>query len=244
MGRRGKCSLGQRGGHDPVAGETLEESVQEASGVAQHHQRLEHQPEGVTEAGMVHVDPRQPELVGEDLAHVLRLRILGGGEQRRLVAVGDRRRVGDPRADLQDLAELVRKQAHVPRQLRARPDQAHVAPEHIEELRQLVQLGVAEERAQPGDPGVVPHRQRAALLGAGRHGAELVDRERLEMPADPFLFEEHRPLAVQLDRDRHQEHERSEDHQSGDGDQAVDDTLHCRCSSTRVRTDPMTSSTS
>src|SRR5438445_690092 len=64
---------------------------------------------------------------------------------------------------------------HEARALRARPDEAHLAPEHVEELRQLVEARAPEEdaerraawiiRARPDGPGL--------LLGVHAHRPEL-----------------------------------------------------------------------
>ena len=38
---------------------------------------------------------------------------------------------------------------------RTRTDQGHFAPQHVNELRQLVQAGAAQKRADPGDPWIL-----------------------------------------------------------------------------------------
>ena len=62
--------------------------------------------------------------------------------------------------------------------LRPRADQAHLALDHVEQLRQLVELGPAQEAADARDPRIVAggHR-RALLVGARAHRAQLVDAE-------------------------------------------------------------------
>src|SRR5919197_4816194 len=40
---------------------------------------------------------------------------------------------------------------------RPRTDQAHLAAQHVDELRELVQARAAEEAPEPGDPRVVRH---------------------------------------------------------------------------------------
>lgn len=49
----------------------------------------------------------------------------------------------------------------------ARPDQAHVTHEHVPELGQLVQAGLADEAAELGDAGVVLELERGIPLGFG-----------------------------------------------------------------------------
>ena len=47
---------------------------------------------------------------------------------------------------------------------RPRADQRHVALEHVPQLRQLVDAGLAEEVADAGDPRVVLQLERRAVL--------------------------------------------------------------------------------
>jgi hypothetical protein len=57
---------------------------------------------------------------------------------------------------------------------------SHLAAQHIEELRQLVDTRLAESPAHRGDAGIAflgPHGRRATL-GVDDHCAELIDRER------------------------------------------------------------------
>ena len=86
-------------------------------------------------------------------------------------------------------------------QCRARADDAHFALQHIEELGQLVDAGLAQELAHPGDAGVVLHLEHRAvllialhqvlelLLCVRAHGAELVHLEQLAVASYPLLGE-------------------------------------------------------
>ena len=64
-----------------------------------------------------------------------------------------------------------------------------------------------------------------AVLGVGHHRAELEDRERLLAAADALLAKQHRPLAVELDRDRHHRQQRGQHDQSERRSQDVDRAL-------------------
>jgi hypothetical protein len=105
------------------------------------------------------------------------------------------------------------------RQGRARADQAHLAPKHVPELRQLVQRRSPQETADPRDPGVVGEFEgmtvdlvlrdevRQLLLGVGAHAAELDNREQPSVKAHSLLPEEDGALRVELDRHgQHQYH--------------------------------------
>ena len=62
--------------------------------------------------------------------------------------------------------------------VRARADDAHAPLQHVDELRQLVERGAAQERAEARDALVVARRlaHHVAVLGH-RHRAELVDHD-------------------------------------------------------------------
>src|SRR5579859_4477624 len=82
--------------------------------------------------------------------------------------------------------------------LRPRPDQAHVAAEHVQQLGELVQGGVAQEAPDRGAPVLAfdaagrrarGGHERAPRRG-GAHGAELEDVEHVAVTAHPPLAEQ------------------------------------------------------
>ena len=87
---------------------------------------------------------------------------------------------------------------------RPRPDQAHLAPHDVPELRQLVQGNTPQHRADPRDPWIatVDRPARALPLGADDHRPQLHELELAPVLPDPLLSVEDRPSAVELDRDR------------------------------------------
>src|SRR6185437_1704512 len=94
---------------------------------------------------------------------------------------------------------------------RAGSDQAHLATKDVQELGELVEVGLPEELPDAGDARVVRHLEEAlgALVElhqlrlhrvrAVAHGAELDDLEGLAVAADAALAEQHRALRVDLD---------------------------------------------
>ena len=83
-----------------------------------------------------------------------------------------RRRVGDARAHAQHLvAQLRRIQRDVARHLRPRADQAHVAAQHVDQLRQLVELGAAQERAGARDARIGADGERRPALTRRRRAS-------------------------------------------------------------------------
>ena len=69
-----------------------------------------------------------------------------------------------------------------------RADHAHIAAQHVEDLRQFIEPGLAQQPSQPGD---AMHLQRiigpAHDLGGGAHGAKLDGGKRPAIPAHSFL---------------------------------------------------------
>src|SRR3546814_5616359 len=91
-----------------------------------------------------------------------------------------------PHAVVADLAfELVDEL----RALGPRADEAHLAAQHVEELRQLVQPRLADERADAGHSVVVGGRpaRHAIALGIGAHATKLDQAETLPALADAHL---------------------------------------------------------
>ena len=80
--------------------------------------------------------------------------------------------------------------------VRTRADQRQVALDRdVDELRQLVEAGLADEAADAGDARVAPGDElRGRGVGlVGIHRAELVDLDLLVVEAEALLLEEHRP---------------------------------------------------
>src|SRR6478609_6783659 len=88
--------------------------------------------------------------------------------------------------------------------MRARPYQAHVALEHVEQLRQLVDASAAKNAPDTGNPVVIPAgRAHAITVGAlDSHRAQLEDRKQLVAPPDAFLLEQNRAAVFEFDGER------------------------------------------
>lgn len=100
--------------------------------------------------------------------------------------------------------------------LRARTDKAHLALEHVPQLRELVQMVLAQETPHTGQTFVaLPAAQcrPAVRLRRGDHGTELVERENLPVIAHTFLPEDGFPAVLALYGDvDDQEHRREDEH--------------------------------
>lgn len=106
-----------------------------------------------------------------------------------VVAVGDLPPAGDPGLHGQALQVVLGVLRHLVGQRRARAHNGHLAQEHIDELRELVDGVLAYELADPGDARVILHLEHGAgdlvlplelgeaLFGVPVHGAELPHAE-------------------------------------------------------------------
>ena len=90
------------------------------------------------------------------------------------------------------------------RALGTRADQAHLAPQHVRYLRQLVEMEPAQHASHRRRARIAPRRpDRARLLfRAFGHGAELQDLEHPSAPAEPRLPVQHGAAVLETDRDR------------------------------------------
>ena len=123
--------------------------------------------------------------------------------------------------------------SHFGGQRRAGANEAHLALQHVEELRQFIEAGFAQKPAEGSDARVVFDLECRAVHFIGRlelgfevfgilnHGAELVD---LEFPAiDPAtcLFEKNRPLGAGLYGKAYDEEKRGKNDQSDQGEREI-----------------------
>src|SRR5262249_4586370 len=88
--------------------------------------------------------------------------------------------------------------------MRPRPDERHVAFQDVEQLRQLVDAGLAEPAPERSYACVVRCRLpdiRTVL--EDRHRPELINLECLAVESDPGLPEQNRPARLELDHEGH-----------------------------------------
>ena len=110
-----------------------------------------------------------------------------GPRQRR--AAVDLRPAGDPRLDREPAALALGVLLHLHRHGRPRPDDRHLAAQHVPQVRQLVERVAAQQLPDPRDPVValLDREPGAGELGPADHRAQLVDLERLPVPAHARL---------------------------------------------------------
>ena len=111
-------------------------------------------------------------------------------------------------------------------QVRTRTDHAHLAAQHVEELRELVDAQFTEPAARRKNPVIVRRGLPRHVVVVHRHGAKLDDVEILVLQAGAGLAVKNGagrlpPLEEPDDEGEHGQDE--DDHRQGDGD--VDDAL-------------------
>src|SRR6266545_513223 len=97
----------------------------------------------------------EPHLLRRDSREVCAVRIVRSLQEGALIAKQDRRVIGHARPDGKQFTLSVRIECYGPCNLRPRPDQTHLASEHVEQLRQFVDLVLAQDTTNPRDPRII-----------------------------------------------------------------------------------------
>ena len=127
-------------------------------------------------------------------------------------------------------------------------DQAHLAPEHVDQLGQLVQLHPPQQPPQGRDAGVIADLEQHTagrlveglhlaepLLRVHRHRPEFQEPEGTPAPAQADLAEEEGAGRSQSNQQRDRHHHGKEHHQADPRHEDVDDPLGLRPSSPHAR---------
>src|SRR5690348_16074649 len=130
---------------------------------------------------------------------------------------------GDAWSDAETLPLLFIIALHDEGHFRARADERHGAEQDIQQLRQFIKAGAAQETSDPRDSRI------AGCCGGERisgrvdvHGAELVNVERLAVAANALLDEERGAGRVQADHNRNESKQRCEQNQEYRGNRKID----------------------
>ncbi len=114
------------------------------------------------------------------------------------------------------------------RAFRARADQAHLAQQYIDQLRQLVQGDAAQELAYAGAAGIVLGGPTWPVLFRVRaHGAELEAPERPGVQPHPFLGIKDRAGRISPDEASNAEQKGRQEHQAQAADDNINGSLDC-----------------
>ncbi len=134
---------------------------------------------------------------------------------------------GDARLDFVTPSLLGRVTIEILRQEGPRADQAHLSPQHLQELRQFVEARLAKQAAERRQACRIGERPSVAAGGTG-HRAKLPDRE--NSPAQPraFLQKEDGPPEKQPHERRHAGHhgqqDSAQDRRSDEVDRSLEKT--------------------
>jgi hypothetical protein len=88
--------------------------------------------------------------------------------------------------------------------VRARPDNAHIARQHIEKLRQLIDIRSAQKISDAGNACVVFSGLPAVGFGVYDHGPEFYARKTFAETAHPSLPEKYRSAGRQFNKNGQQ----------------------------------------
>src|SRR5438552_3492942 len=111
-----------------------------------------------------------------------------------------------------------------------RPDQRHVAGQDIEQLRKLIDIGVAQEPSQTGHTWIVSGdlSEIVTLLHHG-HRSEFQHTNGLVVVAVPRLAKKHRPTGIELDGERSDDEDGASQNEtsdcSGDVERSLDSSV-------------------
>ncbi len=176
---------------------------------------------------MVHVELVQAQLVGQDVLHVV-VHHTVGAEAFFLIPIQDAGGAGHARAHGQDLAlQRLRPGLGDLGHLGARTDEAHLADQHVPQLGQFVQLGIAQPLPQRSDASVVPPGDGRTLITGGffAHGAELEDLEGTPAHAHARTAVKDGTGRIAFDHSPQQEEEGREQEQSEPGGDDIHEAL-------------------
>jgi hypothetical protein len=103
-----------------------------------------------------------------------------------------------------NLLAILSKDVHIRPDLRPRADETHLPSQHIDQLRELIDLGLAQDSPQPGDPGVGAERDRFPFVGNIPHQrAKFVDAKVAKSLPNALLPAEDGMWRVQHDQEGH-----------------------------------------
>ena len=124
-------------------------------------------------------------------------------------------------------ADLVGKHLVVGQRVRPRPDQRHLPAQHVQELRQFVDVRPPQDRAHARHARIVADglAKPGARIIHAVHAAEFQHLDRLVVEAEARLAEQRRPARLEPDQRRDHDEQRPERHQQHRGARDVEGPL-------------------
>ena len=162
--------------------------------------------------------------VGPDDGVVVGLGVGLLGKQFFLIAVFDAGRTRDAGTEHEESAVVALQLVGIAGHVGARPHEAHLSDEDVDQLCEAVYLAVAQPVAYARDARVVGSGDRVAFRLVN-HGAELTDSERFATFSDASLHEENRTFRVDFDEDADDEQRQKKHDESDECHDAVEAPL-------------------
>ena len=168
-----------------------------------------------------HIFGIEPELGGQDDGVIVRVEVMiwQAGKELLLACESHCGRTGDARSAVEESC-LMRGQ------LGAWPDKTHITAQHVEKLREFIQLPATQEWTDRRKGLVANSRDGTALrFRKVDHGAELEDGEGMTVKAHPPLQEEHGAFGGEANHQSNQEKYRDQQRQREKHAGAIEATL-------------------
>src|SRR6266481_251388 len=110
----------------------------------------------------------------------------------------------------------------------ARPDEAHFTLQHVQQLRQFVQLIFAQKVPCPCDPWIIGRGLGSAdLFGIKDHGAQFPNAEGTPQTSGAHAPIKHRPGGIESDPYRANCQQRRDQQKSTEGNDNIKESFHC-----------------
>src|SRR5580698_2749374 len=106
-----------------------------------------------------------------------------------------------------------------------RTHQAHISRKDIHQLRQFVELISSQKPANPRDSRVIPAGRATPTLRAQKHRSKFPYAKGLSIPAGAHSAIEDGAVGIQFDRQRNQQQQRGNQHQSESGKKQINRPL-------------------
>jgi len=144
--------------------------------MSQLQQRFQNHVYIENKGGTPQIFSSETNLVWQDLANIRLLRVLKVAQQSGLISVLERSQICDAGPYLENDFVVWLEAVNIFRDLRPGTHDTHVPFEHVDQLRQLINLEFSKNRAYPGYPGIASRGERSTPLGCVRnHGAKFID---------------------------------------------------------------------
>src|SRR5262245_3700103 len=118
------------------------------------------------------------DLVWQNMRYICHFWIFELSQHSFLIPVAQRGHIGDTWYDLENLLIILTKKVYIPPDLRPWADNTHLSTQHVDQLREFVDLCPAQHPTELRDPGIGTGRDRSTSSGSvHHHSAKFVDEK-------------------------------------------------------------------